>query len=179
MNHEVENHVHVQGARREYAQPVDFEKHGLGDERGGGANCWIESFEMTDLADATQALGEANQFIGFRERCGKRLFDQDVDTRFHQGSRSFKVPDRGHRDRRRLDLAVGSNQLFDGTESAAAEFAGDGVGSSRVGIDDAHQADRLSLLRQLVIDAGVVVSKCAHANHGYVDDVVGNELVFS
>jgi hypothetical protein len=74
---------------------------------------------------------------------------------------------------------MGSNQLFDRTESTATEFAGDGVGSSRVGIDDAHQADRSSLLRKLVIDAGVVVSKCACAHHGYVDDVVGNELVFN
>jgi hypothetical protein len=73
---------------------------------------------------------------------------------------------------------MGSNQLFDRTESTATEFAGDGIGSSRVGIDDAHQADRFSLLRQLVVDAGMVVSKCAHANHGYVDDVVGNKLVF-
>ena len=88
------------------------------------------------------------------------------------------MPDRGHRDRSGLDLAVRSNQLFDGTEGAAAEFAGNGVGSSRVGIDDAHQADRFSLLRQLVIDAGMVVSEGAHANHGYVDEVVGNELVF-
>jgi hypothetical protein len=158
---------------------VDLKKHGLRDERGGGANRRIESFQMTDLADAAETVGEANQFIGLRKRRRKRLFDQDVDTRFHQGSRSFKVPDRGHRDRRGLDLTVRSSQLFDGTEGAAAEFAGDDVGSSRVGIDDAHQADRFSLLRQLVIDAGVVVSKCACANHGYVDDVVGNELVFN
>ena len=74
-----------------------------------------------------------------------------------------------------------SYQLFDRTKGAAAEFAGDGVGSGRIGIDDAHQADWFSLLRQLVIDAGVVVSKGAHANHGYVDDVVcrNSELVFA
>ena len=53
-----------------------------------------------------------------------------------------------------------------------------GISSRRVCIDS-HQADRFTLLRQLVIDAGVVVSKCACANHGYVDDVVGNELVFN
>jgi hypothetical protein len=131
---------------------------------------------MTDLADATQALGEANQFIGLRKGRGQRLFDEDVDAGLHQGSRSFKVPDRGHCNRCRLDFAVCSDELFNRTKGAAAEFPGDGVGAGRIGIDDAYQADWFSLLRQLVIDAGVVVSKGAHANHGYVDDVVCNEL---
>ena len=115
-------------------------------------------------------LAQANQFVGLRQRRGQRLFDQNIDSGFHQGSRSFKVPDGGHGDRGGLDFTVRSSQLFDGTKGAAAEFAGDGVGSSQVGIDDAHQTDRFALLRQLVIDAGMVASKCACANHGDVDE---------
>ena len=82
------------------------------------------------------------------------------------------MPHRGHGDRGGLHFAVRGDQLLDRAEGAAAEFAGDGVGARHVGIHHAHQADRLALLRQLVIDAGVVASEGAHADHGDVDEVV-------
>ncbi len=93
---------------------------------------------------------------------------------------------RGNSDGGRLHLAVGGNQLLDRSESAAAEFAGDSVGAGHVGIHNPHQADRFALLRQLVIDAGVVASEGAHADHSHVNNVVvqflnspGSRLLFA
>ena len=40
------------------------------------------------------------------------------------------------------------------------------------GIHDSHQADCFALLRQLVIDAGVVASEGAYADHSHVNEVV-------
>ena len=119
-----------------------------------------------------------NQFVGFRQRRGQRLFDQHINPGFHQGPRSLKVADRGNSDGGGLHFAVRGHQLLDRPESAAAEFAGDGVGPGHIGIHHSHQADRFALLRQLVIDAGVVASKGAHADHSHVNKVV-SQLVNS
>ena len=158
---------------------MDLKKHGLSNERSGGANRRIESFQMTDLTNAAQSLCNANQFIGVRQRRGQRLFDQDINTRFHQGPGGLEVADRWHGDRGGLDFAVGSGELLDRTESAAAEFASNGIGPRRVCINDSHQADGFALLLQLVVDAGMVVSEGAHADHGYVNKVVGSQIRLS
>jgi hypothetical protein len=60
---------------------------------------------------------------------------------------------------------VRGQHLFDRTEGAAPEFACHRVGSVEIGIDYAHQPDRLALLFQFLIDAGVVASKNAHSYH--------------
>src|ERR1017187_5427501 len=91
------------------------------------------------------------------------------------------MPHRGHGNGSRLHFTVGSYQLLDRPESATAEFAGNSVGTRNIRIDNTYQADRFTLLRQLVIDAGVVTSKSAHADHRNVDGIVSQPLapVFS
>ena len=123
-----------------------------------------------------RSLRETNQFVGVRQRSGQRLFDQNIDPGFHQGASGLQMVDCGYGNRGGLDFAVGGDELLDGTESAATEFAGDGVGARQVWIDHPHQADGFALLRQLVIDAGMVASEGAHADHGYVNDVVGSQV---
>jgi hypothetical protein len=176
MNHQIENDVDIKRAGCEDAEPVNLEEHGLGNERGGGANRWIKSFQMADLADPAQTLGKADQFIGVCQRRGQRFFDQDINTGFHQSASGFQVADRGHSHRCSLDFAVCGSELLDGTEGATSEFPGGGVGSGQVRIDDPHQADRFALLCQLVIDAGVVASEGANADYGYVNDVVSSQV---
>ena len=59
-----------------------------------------------------------------------------------------------------------------------SRIRGHGVGPRHVRIHHTHQTDRFALLRQLVIDAGVVASKGAHADHSDVNKVV-SQLVNS
>ena len=47
---------------------------------------------------------------------------------------------------------------------------GDGVGPRHVAIDDAQQAERLSLLFELLVDAGVIAAERAHTNHDNIDN---------
>ena len=65
VDHEVEHHVHVERARGEDAQPMHFEKHGLSDERHGGAHRRIEPLQLADLRDALLLLSNADEFVGF------------------------------------------------------------------------------------------------------------------
>ena len=72
-----------------------------------------------------------------------------------------------------LNLTVGGDELFDRTEGAATELTGGIVGPRQVRIDHSDQPNRLALLRQLVINAGVIASESAHANHRDVNEFVG------
>ena len=120
----------------------------------------------------SRLLCQANQFIGVGQRGGQRFFNQHINAGFHQGAGGFEVADRGNSDRSGLHFAVRGGELLDGTESAATEFAGNGIGPRHVWIHHSHQPHGFALLRQLVIDAGVVVSEGAHADHGDVNKVV-------
>ena len=64
------------------------------------------------------------------------------------------------------------DELLDRAETAAAEFARHCISPRRVRIDHSDQSYRHAFLRKLVIDAGVVAAKGAHANHGDVNEVV-------
>jgi hypothetical protein len=78
----------------------------------------------------------------------------------------------GDCDRRCLDFAVGRNELLERPEGTAAEFASNGIRTRHIAVDDPEQADRLSLVLELLVDAGVVAAEGTHADHGYVYDVV-------
>ena len=138
VNHQVEHHVHIERARIKNAQPVDFEKHWLGDEWDRSLHGGVEAFEMSNLRDSAGGFCQRDQFIGFGQRSRQRLFDEDVNAGLHQSACGRQVMNRGHRHRRRLNFAVGRDQLLDRSESAAVEFFGDCIGASEVGI---HHSD--------------------------------------
>ena len=68
------------------------------------------------------------------------------------------------------------DELLDRAKAAAAEFARHSVRPRRIGVDDADQPHRRALLGKLVVNAGVVAAKHAHANHGDVNEVVSGQL---
>lgn len=59
--------------------------------------------------------------------------------------------------------------MIDGTERADTKFLSDGVRANRVGVDNGGQMDRLTLLFQFVIHAGVIASESAYAYDGYIN----------
>ncbi len=179
VNHQVEHDIHIQRARREYAEPMDFEKHRPGDQRGSGANRGIESLQVSDLTDAAEALRQANQFVGVGQRGSQRLFHQNVNSGFHQSAGNLAMVDGGHGDGGGLHFTMRGDELFDRTKGPAAKFAGNGVGSLGIGVNDSHQPNCFALLRELVIDAGVVASEGAHADNRHVNEVVGCQFRLS
>src|SRR5438094_4434374 len=120
---------------------------------------------MADLGDAAEALGQADQFVGFVQRSGHRLFNENVYSRFHQCARNLKMLESGNRDRGSLNFAVRSSELLDGSEATTAELAGDGISASKVSIHHADQAHRLTLLRKLLVNAGMIAPE-----RTYTDD---------
>jgi hypothetical protein len=61
------------------------------------------------------------------------------------------------------------DELLDRTKGTAAEFASQGIGVRQIRVDEPHQPHPLALLRQLLIDAGMIASKGAYADNGNVD----------
>ena len=171
MNHEIKNDVDIERARGKDAEPVNFEKHGLSDERGDSPNRRVEPFEMPDLADTTQALGQANQFVGVGERGGQGLFNQHIDPTLHQDASDLKMAQGGYSHRRGMDFAVRRVHLFNRTEGSTAKFVSDDFGLAHVGIDHPHQADWFTLLGKLLVDAGVITAEGPNTDYGYVDEV--------
>jgi hypothetical protein len=64
---------------------------------------------------------------------------------------------------------MGGDELLDRTKGPAAEFASQRIGARQVWVHDAHQPHQFALLRQLLIDAGMIAAKGAYADDGDVD----------
>ena len=89
MDHQIQHHVNIQGARGEDAEAVNLEKHRLRQQGDGGANGGVEALEMPDLGHALVCGCQFHQFISFVERSRHRLLDQNVDAGFHQVAGHF------------------------------------------------------------------------------------------
>lgn len=68
---------------------------------------------------------------------------------------------------------MSGHQLLDRSKSSATEFGGNGIGPSHIRIGHSHQPDGFALLRQLVIDAGVIAPKSAGADNRDVNKAIG------
>ena len=132
MNHQIEDNVHIERPWSEDAKAVNLKKHGLRDEWRRGPDRRIEAFQVSDLADPIQTPRQANQFIGFRQRRGERLFNQHIDSGFHQGPGSGEVQHSGDGDGGGVDGGFGFarevEKFIDGGEGARLEFFGSGGG---------------------------------------------------
>src|ERR1700741_4881239 len=69
-----------------------------------------------------------------------------------------------------LDFTVRGEQLVERSERSAVEFAGHCVGAGYISIDHAEQSQRLALLLEFFINAGVVTAESADSHHDDVDD---------
>jgi hypothetical protein len=70
------------------------------------------------------------------------------------------------------DFAVRGEHLLDGAEGAAAELARHCVGTVEIRIDHTYKSNRLALLFEFAVNAGVIASE--NTNTDYCD---GNRIV--
>ncbi len=80
VDHEVEDDVDVEGARREDGKPVRFKKHRAAEQRREGLHGRVETLEMADHEGAAVLAGKAEKVVGLRESGSDGLLDQDVDA---------------------------------------------------------------------------------------------------
>src|SRR5262249_14171785 len=108
----------------------------------------------------------------FGKSRGQRFLDQYIHTSFHQVARDGKMMNRGGRHRSGTDLAVRGQHLFYGSEAAAVELTGHGVGAVNVGIDHSNKAYSFALLFEFFVDTGVITSEDAYADYGNGDRIL-------
>src|SRR5579872_2583920 len=121
---------------------------------------------MSHLYDALVLACEFDEFIRLSQRCGQGFFDQNIGALFHQCAGNFEVMNCGRRHGGRADLAMRGEHLLDGTEGPATELSRYRIRAIKVRIDHTHQANRVALLFQFFVDAGVIASENAHPHHG-------------
>jgi hypothetical protein len=131
------------------------------------------------LRNALVRLRQPEEFVGLRQRCRQRLFDEHIDPGFHQLASNGQMMNCRDCHRRALHFTVSGDELIERPERPATEFPAHGVGAGNVLVDHTQQAERLALLLQLFVDAGMVAAERAHTDDGDIDDAVGVQGRFS
>ena len=144
-----------------------LKKHWLGEERKRSPNCRVEALEMTDLCNPLVSGRQLDKFVGLSESCGQRFLDQYIDAGLNEIASHGKMMNRGRRHRSSTNFTMGGHHLMDRAERPAAKFAGNLVGAIQIGVNHSQQTDRLPLLFEFFVDAGVISSEDAHAHHRY------------
>ena len=129
VNHEVVDDVDIEAARRKNAEAMNFEKEWARDNFFRGDDGGIEALEMPDLQDAAVTLGRGDQCVGFFERSGDRLFDEQIDSLFEQPAADARMLDR--RDGEAHGIDVVRRSADDIGKRLRAEFGGDGFRAVR------------------------------------------------
>jgi hypothetical protein len=168
VDHEVKHDIDIECARREHAQAVNLEKHGLRDQRQCGAHGGIETLEVSNLCYAIVLLCRQQQFIRFVLSGGEGLFDKDVDAGLHQSASYLEVKYGGYGDGGCLYFAVRGKHLFDGAEGFAIEVTGYSIGADGVRVNDSDKPHTPCFFK-VVVHAGVVASEGARADNSDID----------
>src|SRR5579872_2943487 len=98
VDHQVEDHVHIQGARAEDVQAVDFEKQGVPGQALECHDGGIKALQMADLQDAAVRFRGGDEAIGGGDIGRNGLFDEHVDAGFEQRASDFSVRGSGDGD---------------------------------------------------------------------------------
>lgn len=105
VNHEIENHVDVETARRKRGEPMDLEKLWLGGDLARGCYYRIESLDMANLQDPVVPGRSVDQRLGLFKGGRDRLLDKNVDAMFEKVRANASVIHCGNRQAHRVDLA--------------------------------------------------------------------------
>ena len=176
VHHEVEDDVDVERARREDAEPVRLEEHGHVDVGVDGEDGGVEALQVADLEDALVTRGQLDERVGFGERGGDRLFDQNIDAGLEQCAGDGGVGAGGDADGGgvELDLAGGARGEA-GVD--VVEDAGCGenriaapAGAGGIAFDDGREADGIAgSCAQFANDAEMIAAEGAGADDGEPD----------
>src|SRR5437868_9404190 len=140
VDHQVEDDINIERARREDAEPMDFEEHWLGQQRYRGAHRRVEALELPHLNGAARALGEADELVSFGQRSDQGLLNQDVNPRLHQGAGNFQMRNSRHGDDGGVRLAA-SQECIEIGKALAFKFGGDALRPRRIAITNPGKFD--------------------------------------
>src|SRR5579862_3153951 len=160
MNHNIIYHINIETPWSEHAETVDLKikraiEHGHHRHNGG-----IESLQMPHLQDPPRAGSRGEQIIGFRQRSGHGLFDQDIDAEFKQPASDTRMLYGGHGHTRCVHTP---GERFDIRKNLRGEFGGNLRGASEVRVHDADQFR----VRELAIHPRVIPPEVTGTDHGH------------
>src|SRR2546427_8387431 len=83
----------------------------------------------------------------------------------------------GNGDRSSLYFAARTDELLDRAEGAGSVLTAYGLSARKIRIHNRSQCHWLILLRQLMVNAGVIAAESAHPDHCYVNAVLGSQCL--
>ncbi len=172
VNHEVEDDIDVEGARREDAEAMCLKEHGAVESGDGGGDSRVEAFQMTDLDDAVVLGGEGEDVVGFGECGGEGFFDEDIDAGKQELPGDGGVECGGDADGGGVDPGPkigtrGTQHVCDGGEGRDVVLGGEGFTQRGTGFDEGGELDEVRLGGlELAIDAEMVSPEGAGPDDG-------------
>ena len=173
VDHDVIDDVDIEAARRKNAEAMDFEKHRARDDFSDGDDGGIEAFDVADLKNAAAAFCGGNERVGFIERCGDGLFDEDVDSRCEDAGADTRVL--GSRDGEADGVNAIGGERVEVAKNAGAEFRGNFLCAVGVGIDDADELGTFDFAP----NANVVAPEIADADDCNSDGFLVQDFLFA
>ena len=155
VDHQVENDVHVETARRERAQALDFDEARAGagiEQRLDGR---VVELDMPHGKDPVMGLGGGDQGVGLRQGRGDRLLHQQVHAAFEQRQPEFPVECRRRCEHRGVDLP---GQFVEARGDLGAVLRRDRRGHFGPGVEDPFERHA----REGREDPGVVAAEGAN-----------------
>ena len=134
VNHEVEDDVDIERARREDAEPVSLVEHGAGEARKRGGDGRVEALEVSGGEDTAAAGGEDDEGVGFGKGGGEGFFDKDVKVCLEELCGDLRVRDRGDGDGGGVQPQAGGEEFIDGGKGGDAVAGGDVGAGLGVGV---------------------------------------------
>src|SRR5262249_23935985 len=105
MDHEVINHVYIEAPRAENTESMHFEKKWAIQDRFHREHGRIDTLDVADLQNAPMLFRGREKSIGVGQIFRHRLFDEHIQTKFHQAAANLSVGDSRYGNARGIHLA--------------------------------------------------------------------------
>jgi hypothetical protein len=144
-----------------------LEEHGPAQLRLNRQDGRIEALEMAGLEDAAVLFREYDQFVSLGSGGGKRLFDEQIQTRAKQRIRRRLMVHCGHRHGSGIDMQIRGEHFINGSEDRNGKF-GRGIGrSGAIRFNSGDQGHAFPGRFKFAIDTKVIAAECSGTDNGY------------
>ena len=124
MDHEVQDHIHIQAARAKQVHPVHLEEEGQAGAAFQFQHGRVETFQMADLQDPAIPRGGGDQPVGRSQAAGDGLFHQEIDAGFEQPTSHLFMGGGGHGHDGGIHLARQIARFGESQRRAGSAFGG-------------------------------------------------------
>jgi hypothetical protein len=169
VDHEVENHVDIEGAGREDAEAMRLKEHGAGEARLDGEDGGVEALEMAGLENAVFFFGPADEVVGLSKAGGEGFFDEQVEAGLEQGGGDGVVMDGGYGHAGGLGVEIGREQFADAWKDGNGKLRSGFPGTGGVGFDGGNEGRAETGCLQLAQHAEMIAAEDAGSgdDHAY------------